>query len=185
VELVPLENLAEILEETVSVTVVTSRYFINVAEAIAAPYSIRVIPLDIYDYSQELALVKKLPPGSRLGLVSLSQGILNIAEILIHSLRGEDILVMSAQINEAEKLKALLRTVQTIICDRASYSQVQQLLQQYQEELIRHPALICSKNYIGEKSIQLLKQELGLEAEAPDGGGVFSNTKTRLTNPNG
>ena len=162
VELVPMEELSLVLANSESVTVVTSRYFINVAEAIASTYRVRVIPIDIYDYSQELAIVKQLPPESRLGLVSISQGILNIAEILIHSLRGDEVLVISAQINETEKLRGLIRTTQTIISDQASYPQVQLLLQQYRGEIIRTPALICSENYIGQKSIQLLKRELGL-----------------------
>jgi GntR family transcriptional regulator len=162
VELVPMEELSLVLANSESVTVVTSRYFINVAEAIASTYRVRVIPIDIYDYSQELAIVKQLPPESRLGLVSISQGILNIAEILIHSLRGDEVLVISAQINETEKLRGLIRTTQTIISDQASYPQVQLLLQQYRGEIIRTPALICSENYIGQKSIQLLRRELGL-----------------------
>jgi len=162
VELVPMEELSLVLANSESVTVVTSRYFINVAEAIASTYRVRVIPIDIYDYSQELAIVKQLPPESRLGLVSISQGILNIAEILIHSLRGDEVLVISAQTNETEKLRGLIRTTQTIISDQASYPQVQLLLQQYRGEIIRTPALICSENYIGQKSIQLLKRELGL-----------------------
>jgi len=162
VELVPMEELSLVLANSESVTVVTSRYFINVAEAIASTYRVRVIPIDIYDYSQELAIVKQLPPESRLGLVSISQGILNIAEILIHSLRGDEVLVISAQINETEKLRGLIRTTQTIISDQASYPQVQLLLQQYRGDIIRTPALICSENYIGQKSIQLLKRELGL-----------------------
>jgi GntR family transcriptional regulator len=162
VELVPMEELSLVLANSESVTVVTSRYFINVAEAIASTYRVRVIPIDIYDYSQELAIVKQLPPESRLGLVSISQGILNIAEILIHSIRGDEVLVISAQINETEKLRGLIRTTQTIISDQASYPQVQLLLQQYRGEIIRTPALICSENYIGQKSIQLLKRELGL-----------------------
>jgi len=162
VELVPMEELSLVLANSESVTVVTSRYFINVAEAIASTYRVRVIPIDIYDYSQELAIVKQLPPDSRLGLVSISQGILNIAEILIHSIRGDEVLVISAQTNETEKLRGLIRTTQTIISDQASYPQVQLLLQQYRGEIIRTPALICSENYIGQKSIQLLKRELGL-----------------------
>ena len=162
IELVPMEELSLVLANSESVTVVTSRYFINVAEAIASTYRVRVIPIDIYDYSQELAIVKQLPPESRLGLVSISQGILNIAEILIHSLRGDEVLVISAQINETEKLRGLIRTTQTIISDQASYPQVQLLLQQYRGDIIRTPALICSENYIGQKSIQLLKRELGL-----------------------
>ncbi|MFM7787558.1 MAG: GntR family transcriptional regulator, partial [Microcystis panniformis] len=70
VQLVTMEDLAQVLANTKSATVVTSRYFISVAEEIAAPFHLRVIPIDIYDYSKELALIKKLPTDSRLGIVS-------------------------------------------------------------------------------------------------------------------
>ncbi|HEY9762191.1 MAG TPA: GntR family transcriptional regulator, partial [Trichocoleus sp.] len=61
VQLVPLEELDEVLAQARSGTVVTSRYFITEAEAIAAPKSVRVIPIDIYDYNKELGLLKNLP----------------------------------------------------------------------------------------------------------------------------
>lgn len=49
VQLVATEELASVLEQTSSATVVTSRYFIADVESIAAPKSVRVIPLDIHD----------------------------------------------------------------------------------------------------------------------------------------
>ncbi len=57
VQLVSMEELANVLNQTSSGTVVTSR-FIAEAEAIAAPKSVRVIPVDIYDYAQEIQLLK-------------------------------------------------------------------------------------------------------------------------------
>jgi GntR family transcriptional regulator len=162
VELVPLEDLGAVLENTKSATVVTSRYFIGVAEAIAAPYHLRVIPIDIYDYAKELAMIKKLPIDSRLGIVSLSNGIIKVAEILIHSLRGDDILVMSAQTHDTDKLRVLVRTSHTIISDKASYAPIKNTIVEVRSDLIRLPDIICSDNYIGEKSIRLLRRELGL-----------------------
>ncbi len=162
VQLVPLEELAQVLAQTKSGTVVTSRYFIAQAEAIAAPYSIRVIPVDIYDYSQELATIKKLPNNTRLGVVSLSAGILGVAEILIHSLRGDDLLVITAQVSDAEKLDTLIHAAHFIISDQASHPIVKRAILAARDDLIRLPEIICSENYIGEKSINLLKRELGL-----------------------
>ncbi len=162
IQLVPLEELGNVLDQTLSGTVVTSRYFIGEAEAIAAPKSVRVIPVDIYDYSKELEIIRDLPANSCLGLVSLSAGILRIAEILVHSLRGEALLVMSTQVNDHYKLNALVRSAQTIICDRASYEAVKGAIMAARDDLIRHPQLLCSENYVGEKSINLLKRELGL-----------------------
>ncbi|MEW5856129.1 MAG: GntR family transcriptional regulator [Cyanobacteriota bacterium] len=162
VQLVPMEELSKILDQTHSGTVVTSRYFIGDAEAIAAPRAVRVIPVDIYDYAQELNLVQRLPKDSCMGLVSLSSGILGVAEILIHSLRGDDLLVMTAQVKDTYKLNAIVRSAQTIVSDRASFATVKAAVSAAREDIIRPPELLCSENYIGTKSINLLKRELGL-----------------------
>ncbi|MGK7873193.1 MAG: GntR family transcriptional regulator [Xenococcaceae cyanobacterium] len=162
VQLIPLEELGQVLEKTQSGTVVTSRYHIRKAEAIAAPNSVRVIPVDIYDYGKELEIVKRLPKNSCLGIVSLSAGILGVAEIIIHSVCGDGLLVMTAQVSDTYKLNALVRSAQTIISDRASYPLVKKAVSAARDDLIRYPELICSDNYIGEKSINLLKRELGL-----------------------
>jgi len=162
IQLVPLEELATVLDQTHSGTVVTSRYFIGHAEEIAAPKSVRVIPVDINDYAKELEIIQRLPKDSCLGLVSLSDGILGVAGILIHSLRGEDLLIVSSQVDDTYKLRALVRSAQTILSDKASYQRVKEAILSARDDLIRHPDLICSENYIGEKSINLLKRELGL-----------------------
>lgn len=162
VQLVPTEELSEVLEQTQSATVVTNRYIIGKAEVIAAPKSVRVIPVDIYDYSQELELITRLPKDSCLGLVSLSSSILEVGERIIHSLRGEDLLVMTAQVSDRYKLNVSIRQARTIICDQVSYPRVKQAILAAQDNLIRPPELICSENYIGSKSIHLLKRELGL-----------------------
>ncbi len=162
VQLVPMEELAQVLEQTHSGTVVTSRYYIGQAEEMAAPKSVRVIPVDIYDYHQEIEIIKKLPQDSCLGMVSLSAGIMNIAETIVHSLRGDNLLVMKAQVHDQRKLRALIRSAQTIISDQASYELVKEAITSARDDLIRPPHLICSENYIGSKSISLLKRELGL-----------------------
>ncbi len=169
VQLVPLEELDRVLEQARAGTVVTSRYFIGDAESIAAPKSVRVIPVDIYDYANEMQILSTLPKGSCLGLVSLSSGILRAAEVIIHSLRGEDLLVMTAQIdteehqNDEYKLKAMVRSAQIVICDQASLDRVKEIIQATREDLIRPPKILTCENYIGDKSISLLKRELGLE----------------------
>ncbi|MEQ9668804.1 GntR family transcriptional regulator [Coleofasciculus sp. G2-EDA-02] len=162
VQLVPLEELEQTLERTNSGTVVTSRYFIQKAEAIAAPKSVRVIPVDIHDYGQEIEIVKSLPKDSCLGCVSLSGGILRIVDVIIHSLRGDDLLLITAQVSDKYKLNALVRSARTIISDQASYDTVKRAILDARDDLIRPPKLVCSENYIGTKSINLLKRELGL-----------------------
>ncbi|MGK7888751.1 MAG: GntR family transcriptional regulator [Leptolyngbyaceae cyanobacterium] len=163
VQLVPMEELEQILAQTRSGTVVTSRYFIGEAEKIAGPKSVRVIPVDIYDYSQEIQAITKLSPGSSIGLVSLSSGILRAAEVIVHSLMGDDILVLTAQSSDAYKLNAIVRAAATIICDQASFDVVKTAIQAARDDLIRAPQVLCCENYIGTKSVNLLKRELGLE----------------------
>ena len=164
VQLVPLEELEDVLSQTRSGTVVTSRYFINEAEAIAAPKSVRVIPIDIYDYAEELGQLKELPKDTCLGLVSLSSGILRAAEVLSYSLRGDEILVMTAQTEDEQKLSAVVRSAQTIAAlDKASFPAIKAALQAAREDIIRPPKVFCCENYIGEKSIEVLKRELGLD----------------------
>lgn len=162
VQLVPLEQLSQALDQTHSGTVVTSRYFIGDAEAIAAPKSVRVIPIDIYDYSKEIHLIKSLAKDSCVGLVSLSSGILRASEVIIHSLRGDDLLVMTAQVKDTYKLNAMVRSAHTIICDQASAGGVKAAISACREDIIRPPQLIISDTYIGSNSINLLKRELGL-----------------------
>lgn len=163
VQLVPMEELGQILDQTRSGTVVTSRYFIAQAEAIAAPKSVRVIPIDIYDFDREIKLIRQLPKGICLGLVSLSSGTLGVAEVMIHSLRGDEILVMSSQLEDAYKLHAIIRSAQTIIADQSSSPQVKAAILAAREDLIRPPQLITCENFIVTKSINLLKRELGLD----------------------
>lgn len=97
VQIVAIDELASVLDKTTSATVVTSRYFINDVEAIAAPKAIRVIPLDIYDYNKEINLLKNLAKDNCVGIVSLSSGVGRQAEVILHGLRGDDLLVMTAQ----------------------------------------------------------------------------------------
>lgn len=163
-QLVPMEELAQVLDQTRSSTVVTSRYFIAQAEAIASPKAARVIPVDIYDFDKEIKLVKAMPKGTCLGIVSLSAGTVGVAEVIIHSLRGEDLLVMTAQVNDRYKLNAMVRTAQTIFSfDQISCATVKATISAAREDIIRPPQVTCCENFIVGKSISLLKRELGLE----------------------
>ncbi len=162
VQLVPMEQLALTLDQMPSGTVVTSRYFIGEAEAIAAPRSVRVIPIDIYDYATEIQLVNSLPKDTYFGIVSLSSGLLRAVEVIIHSLRGDALLVLTAQLSDTYKINAMVRSARIIACDQASYATVKAAVNAAREDIIRPPQVICCENYIGTKSINLLKRELGL-----------------------
>lgn len=130
---------------------------------IASPKSVRVIPVDIYDFDAEIKIIKQLPKGTCLGLVSLSSGTVGVAEIIVHSLRGDDLLVMTAQLGDDYKLHALVRSAHTIISDQSSYEAVKAAIIAAREELIRAPQLIRCENFVVSKSISLLKRELGLD----------------------
>lgn len=162
VQLIPLEELADALERMASATVVTSRYFIGDAERIAAPTRARVIPVDIYDYAEEIEFVKNLPAGSRMGLVSISPGWLRASEVIVHSFRGEELLVMTSQPNDPYKLAAMVKTVRYVGCDRDSFPKVKAAVAAAREDIIRAPQVICCENYIGSQSMNLLRRELGL-----------------------
>ncbi|MEH2087453.1 GntR family transcriptional regulator [Nostoc sp.] len=162
VQLVAMEELTAVLDKTTSATVVTSRYFISNVEAIAAPKAARVIPLDIYDYSKELSILKTLPKENCVGIVSLSSGIARAAEVILHGLRGDELLVMTSQPKDAYKLQAMVKRAEVIISDQASFAAVQAAVQASDEDIIRPPKLIKVENYIGANSINLLKRELGL-----------------------
>jgi GntR family transcriptional regulator len=163
VRLVTLDELQTVLSQDNSGTVVTSRYFTGQAEEIASPHSVRVIPIDIYNYSRELQVVKSLPKGSNLGLVSLSAGTLEVARVLIYSLRGEELLIMTAQQQDTYKLKALVRNTHTIITDQASFAIVKATVLAARGDIIRLPQIVSCQNYIDSQSINLLKRELGLD----------------------
>lgn len=162
VQLVAMEQLAKVLDQVPSGTVVTSRYFIGEAEAIAAPRSVRVIPIDIYDFAKEIQLVSTLPKDTYFGIVSLSSGLLRAVEVIIHSLRGDDLLVMTALFSDTYKINAIVRSARIIACDQASFATVKAAVNAAREDIIRPPQVICSENYIGTTSINLLKRELGL-----------------------
>ena len=163
IHLVPIEQLAKILSEKESVTVVTSRYFILEVEAIASLHGTRVFPIDIHDYIEEIEVIKTFPKDTRLGIVSLSTGIINMAEILIRGLRGNDILLTSAQVNNQNQLLTLVKSAQVIISDLSSYSIVKQAVSSIKDDLFCLPKLICSKHYLKKDSISFLKRELGLK----------------------
>ncbi len=169
VQLVTLDKLEAQLVQSRAATVVTSRYHIGIVEAklassevVVGPRSIRVIPVDIQDYEKELALVKTLPKNSYVGIVSLSGGILAVAEMMVHSMRGDDLLVMACQTKDTYKLNATIRRAHTIISDKASLSIVNQAIETAGDDLMRIPQVVESETYIGLKSINLLKRELGL-----------------------
>ncbi len=161
-ELVPLEELTPVLDEVASGTVLTIRHFLSAVEKVAQPYGIRVLPIEISDYSQELAMIQALPAGHCLGLVSISGAILGVAVSILSSLRGDDLLVLQAEADDQETLRRLVRTAQTIISDSASYDRVRAAIREAKTHLIRIPQLHCSEAYIKPQSVIKLRHSLNL-----------------------
>ncbi len=160
VQLVPLEDLATVLDQLHSGTVVTLHYFLSAVEAIAQPRGARVLTVEVSDYAREIALIRQLPPHACLGLVSISTALLEVAEVIVHSLRG-DLLVLTAVISDTERVGSLIRRAHTIICDEASHATLRALLRQARADLIRTPTLVCAAPHIGEAAMAELRRELG------------------------
>ncbi|HHP7232962.1 MAG TPA: GntR family transcriptional regulator [Xenococcaceae cyanobacterium] len=163
IDLITLEKIEQVLAEMNFGTIITSRYFIKEVLEIIPLNSFRVIPVDIYDYSTELKMIKSLPPQACLGIVSLSKGTLEVAASIVHSQRGDEILVLTAPSGDRQRLLAVVRAAHNIIADASSYDLVKQAIIAARPDLIRIPEVICSDSYINSKSIDLLKRELDLQ----------------------
>ena len=161
VEVVPMEELESVLESSSNGTVVTSRYFLKTVEGIAKKHSVRAVAIDLNDFRQELEMLKELKPGSCVGLVSISPGILRAAEVILHSMRGNELLLMTAAPDIGSRLLALLRASSHVLCDRPSLPIVEQNLRLHRSQLMRKPQIHCAENYLSNDTIDLLKREIG------------------------
>ena len=162
IKLIPLEELELLLAETNFGTLITNRYFLKEVIDVVPANSFRVLAVDIYDYASELEIIKKLPSQACLGIISLSEGILKIAASIANSQRGNDLLILTAHPGDRHKFHAVVRTAHTIIVGPSSYDLVKKAIVDSQQDLIRFPEVICSNNYINEKSIETLKKQLDL-----------------------
>ncbi|GCE64725.1 GntR family transcriptional regulator [cyanobiont of Ornithocercus magnificus] len=164
VEIVPMEELESVLETTNNGTVVTSRYFLQPMEKLAQRHSARAIAVDLNDFCQELNMLKELRAGSCVGLVSISPGILRAAEVILHSMRGNELLLMTATPDVGSRLLALLRAASHVLCDRPSLPLVEQSLRRNRSQLIRMPQMHCAHHYLSGATIAQLRKEIGLQA---------------------
>ena len=165
VEVVPMEELESVLESHSNGTVVTSRYFLQQIESMAKRHGVRAVAVDLNDFQNELNMLKELRAGSCVGLVSVSPGILRAAEVILHSMRGNEMLLMTATPDIGSRLLALLRAASHVICDRPSLPLVEQALRQNRSNLMRMPHVHCAKNYLNADTIKLLQKEIGLTEE--------------------
>ena len=162
VEVVPMEELEKVLCNSSNGTIVTSRYFLQPLEKLAKKHRVRAIAVDLSDFQKELKIIKELKPGSCVGIVSISPGLLRAAEIIINSMRGSDIVLMTAVSDNSSRLLALLKASNQIVCDGPSLSVVENTLIKNRSQLMRVPKIICAKNYLSIKTINHLKTEIGV-----------------------
>ena len=162
VEVVPMEELEKVLCNSNNGTIVTSRYFLQPLEKLAKKYGVRAIAVDLSDFQKELKMLKELKPGSCVGIVSISPGLLRAAEVILHSIRGNDILLMTANPENSSRLLALLRAANHVLCDGPSLSEVEGTLTKNRSQLMRMPSLHCSANYLSKDTINQLKKEIGI-----------------------
>ena len=162
VEVVPMEELEKVLCNSNNGTIVTSRYFLQPLEKLAKKYRVRAIAVDLSDFQKELKIIKELKPGSCVGIVSISPGLLRAAEIIIHSMRGSDIVLMTTISDNSSRLLALLKASNQIVCDGPSLSVIENTLFKNRSQLMRAPQIICAKNYLSIKTINHLKTEIGV-----------------------
>ena len=162
VEVVPMEELEKVLCNSNNGTLVTSRYFLQPLEKLAKKYGIRAIAVDLSDFQKELKMLTELKPGSCVGIVSISPGLLRAAEVILHSIRGNDILLMTANPENSSRLLALLRTTNYVLCDSPSFTAVENTLTKNRSQLMRMPHVHCAANYLTEETITQLKKEIGI-----------------------
>ena len=162
VEVVPMEELEKVLCNSNHGTIVTSRYFLQPLEKVAKKHSIRAIAVDLSDFQKELKILKELKAGSCVGIVSISPGLLRAAEVIIHSMRGSELMLMTAISDNNGRLLSLLKAANHIVCDGPSLSVVENTLLKNRSQLMRLPQIICAKNYLSLETINQLKKEIGV-----------------------
>ena len=143
-------------------TIVTSRYFLQPLEKVAKQHGVRAIAVDLSDFQKELKILKELNPGSCVGIVSISPGLLRAAEVIIHSMRGSELMLMTAISDNNSRLLSLLKASNHIVCDGPSLSVVENTLLKNRSQLMRLPQIICAKNYLSIETINQLKKEIGI-----------------------
>ena len=162
VEVVPVEELEKVLSNSNNGTLVTSRYFLQPLEKVARQHGVRAIAVDLSDFQKELKIIKELNAGSCIGIVSISPGLLRAAEVIIHSMRGGELMLMTAVSDNNSRLISLLKSSNYIVCDGPSLSIVENTLLKNRSQLMRLPQIICAKNYLSTETINQLKKEIGI-----------------------
>ncbi len=161
IQTVAIEDLAQVLEHTGAGTIITNRYFLEATHQAIGNNNIRVIAIDIYNYKQEIDRIKELPANSYVGIVSISTGILRIAESLIHSLRGDELLVVPALPQDSYRLQTIARSADVIVVGHSGKEALKAAISSTKIDRIRPVEIMHCDNYISIDSIEQLRLELG------------------------
>ncbi|WP_017327382.1 GntR family transcriptional regulator [Synechococcus sp. PCC 7336] len=165
VQSIVLEALSPVLAENSSVTLVTTRYFLQAVETVAAPYRARVIPIDVNTYERELEAIAQLPAHSCVGIVSISPEIAQVAEVIACSRFGDERLIVAAPASDRFQLEAIARRAELILCGRSSLEAVKAAVREVRSHRIRLPEIVASDPYISEHSRQAIAREFGLSSD--------------------
>ncbi|MGK7911489.1 MAG: GntR family transcriptional regulator [Synechococcus sp.] len=163
VQAIALENLAPVLEENPSVTLLTTRYYLQPVEAVAAEYGARAIAVDVNRYEQEIEAIGHLDPNSCVGLVSISPEVLQVAKVVLTSRHGDNLLMLSATPDDDVQLRTVVRRAQLIVCGRSSVEVVKGVIQKMRSQLIRAPKVLVPDSYISQESLAVLERALVLD----------------------
>ena len=82
--------------------------------------------------------------------------------MIIHSMRGNELILMTAISDNNSRLLSLLKASNHIVCDGPSFSVVENTLLKNRSQLMRLPEIICAKNYVSIETINQLKKEIGI-----------------------
>ena len=100
------------------------------------------------DFQKELKILKELNAGSCVGIVSISPGLLRAAEVIIHSMRGSELMLMTAISDNNNRLLSLLKASNHIVCDGPSLSVVENTLLKNRSQLMRLPQITVSYTHL-------------------------------------
>ncbi len=114
------------------------------------PGEAEMVKLSLHRGEQEAERLKRLPVGAIVGLVSIGSTVLDYAQVMIASLRGEELLVRPVLLSQKSEWRKLTRSADLVIADSYCYDTVARFSQRPVMRLI----------LVAEKSIRHLRQAM-------------------------
>ncbi|MBL8148771.1 MAG: hypothetical protein JNN15_02460 [Blastocatellia bacterium] len=85
---------------------------------------IPIVTINLHSREEESQLLKELPVGAIVGLISVGSTVLEYAQVMIASLRGEDLLVSPSLFSDTKQWKRIARTADLVIADSYCHEEV-------------------------------------------------------------